>query len=117
MEGKVCINKLALYGYHGCLEEEAIAGARFLIDAELYVDFTNARKTDNLHDTVDYEKVIFTIKESFKQRAMLIEYAGELVIRDLKRVFPMITKVVLTIHKPSAPISAEFGSVSVTFSG
>lgn len=114
---KVSINKLKLYGYHGCLEEEEIAGGRFLIDAELYLDLNEAAETDDLSKTVDYELAIETIRNTFSTRSKLIEQVGGRVIKALKKEFPMVEKVVLTIHKPSAPISAEFGSVSITIEG
>jgi len=38
--------------FHGCLEEEAIIGADYIVDVIVHSDFTIAAKTDDLSLTV-----------------------------------------------------------------
>lgn len=114
---KVSLNKVKLFGYHGCLQEEEHTGANFILDADMFLDLTEAAQTDDLSKTVDYERAIFVMQEAFAKRTKLIEHSGLKIIEALKAEFPLIKKVVLTIHKPSAPISADFESVSITLEG
>jgi len=117
MENKVSLNGVKLFGYHGCLKEEEHTGANFIVDAHLFFDLMPSAKTDNLDLTVDYEKALFILKDAFAIRAKLIETAALNIIEALKQEFKMANRVEVTIHKPTAPISADFKSVSITLIG
>ena len=52
--GKVKINNLKTYAYHGCLNEERKIGSEYIVNLSATFDSTTSSKTDNLNDTVDY---------------------------------------------------------------
>ena len=51
---RIIIKDMALYGYHGVLDEEQALGQHFFLDIELYLDLQEAGGLDDLWKTVDY---------------------------------------------------------------
>ena len=54
MKHHINIEGIQLYGYHGCLEEEAKIGGNYIVDVYMQTDFTEAAQTDDLEKTIDY---------------------------------------------------------------
>ncbi len=108
------IRGLEVFAHHGVLAEEKQIGQRFVIDVDLTVDLASAGQSDSIDDTVDYG--------SFTERvqAVVAEERWNLIERVAQRVaetafeFNRVNAVAVTIHKPDAPIRAEFADVSVT---
>ena len=59
----ISIEGMEFFAYHGCFKEEAIIGTKFRIDLFLRTDTRKAEVSDELHDTVNYQKVYAYIKE------------------------------------------------------
>lgn len=111
------IEKLEIFAYHGCNEEEKINGQKFYVDANLYIDVKKPGLSDELDDTLNYAKACeFINKFMTKNRFDLIEAVAEQTSRALLIEFPKIRQVDFTINKPSAPIGLPFGNVSVSIS-
>ncbi len=56
--GRILIEKLDIYAYHGFFSEEERLGQRFVIDLVLDVDLRAAAASDRLTDTVDYGRAV-----------------------------------------------------------
>lgn len=111
------IEKLSVFAYHGCEEEEKINGQEFFIDANLYTDMKQSGLSDELDDTVNYAKVCeFINKYMTENRFDLIEAVAEQTTAALLKAFPKISEIDFTINKPSAPIPMKFGNVAVSIS-
>lgn len=112
---RITITGMEFYGYHGCLPSERTQGQTFFVDAELFLDLSRAGQSDDLAETVDYAQVFESIQKLAEgEPRQLIEALAESVARQLLADFPKIQKVVLTVHKPLAPISGKFRDVFVT---
>ncbi len=112
---RITLTGMEFYGRHGCLPEERENGQIFLVDAELFLDLGRAGKSDALEDTVDYAAVFACIRrivEGTPRR--LIEALAEEIAGTVLHDFPMLRGIVLTVHKPQAPIPGRFRDVSVT---
>jgi dihydroneopterin aldolase len=103
------------FGYHGVFDHEAKNGQDFFVDLDLKLDLTQASKSDNLSDTVDYGALTdLVVQEITGERAQLIEkLAGRIADRILLQ-HPQITHIAVTVHKPKAPVSSEVADISVT---
>jgi dihydroneopterin aldolase len=109
------ITRLALHGRHGALEAERALGQRFFLDLDIVADVGNALATDDVADTLHYGQVIKAATAAFNARPFnLIETAAAAVADDLMARFPRIVSVRVTVHKPSAPVSAIIDDLSVT---
>lgn len=112
---EIKLTGLKIYAYHGVLKEEKEKGQDFLVDITLHADVSKAGKTDDLSLTTDYgEMALFAIKVFTGKSFDLIEAAAENLADSLLLSYDKVQAVTVTVHKPSAPIEAEFEDVSVT---
>ena len=112
-EGIIQINNVKLYAFHGCLEEEALIGGNYIVDIEIFTDYSLAAKNDDLTKTVDYCDVYQIVKREMKIRSKLIEHAAERIANALKKEIDGIDKVNVQLTKIAPPVNGDVGSVSV----
>ncbi|WP_136089361.1 dihydroneopterin aldolase [Auritidibacter ignavus] len=102
-------------GFHGVLDSEKQAGQVFIVDAELSLDVSVAATYDEVNYTVDYAEVATTIQRLISGQAYdLIETLGVQIASTLLEEQPLVEHVKITVHKPQAPVPADFADVSVT---
>jgi dihydroneopterin aldolase len=112
--GRILIEKLDIYAYHGFFSEEERLGQRFLLDLALEVDLTAAAVSDRLTDTVDYGRAVAIVTDAFTaRRYRLLEGAARAVALAILAAFPAVEAVGVTLRKPAPPIPATLGSVGV----
>jgi dihydroneopterin aldolase len=115
MIGMIDIAGLVLFARHGVGEEEARLGQRFVLDLRLEVDVTEAVRSDQLADTVDYGEVVAVTDAAFRARRFyLIEAAAAHVAAAVLAHFPRARAVRVTVKKPAAPVPAVIDHVSAT---
>lgn len=95
----------------GAYAEERHALRPVTLDLTLVFDHTQAVKTDQLQDTIDYalieQAIVASLKEQrFRLLESLVEHVAQLVMG-----FAGVTEVTVEIDKPGALMQAE--SVSV----
>lgn len=107
------IDGLTAYGYHGVLAQEREKGQRFVVDVELTLSTRSAGESDDLTKTVDYSAVSeAAIAVITGEPRNLIETVAEQIAQGAL-VHDQVETVAVTVHKPDAPIAAEFADVSV----
>jgi dihydroneopterin aldolase len=111
---RIAIDGIDVYAHHGVHPAERELGQRFVIDVELYGDWSAAAGSDALEQALDYVAVHrrvhqVTAADSFH----LLEALAERLSLALLREFP-VQRTVITVHKPKPPIANFLGSVSVT---
>ncbi len=113
--GKISLNNMKFFAYHGCFAEEATIGTHFTVDLSMEVNTTKPQKSDDLFDTVDYQSVYLMVKEEMESRSNLLEHVSERILRRLKKEFPLVEEASITLHKMNPPLGKSIvGSVSVT---
>jgi len=110
----VSIHNLKVYGYHGCLPEEEVIGTTYLIDIDVYTDFSEAAKNDDLSKTIDYVVIAEIVKKEMSIRAKLIETVCQRIVSRIKSEYPKAHKVKVVLFKINPPAGANLESVSVT---
>jgi dihydroneopterin aldolase len=114
MTDRIFVKDLTLHAYHGVMPHEAKVGQTFHIDLELEIDLSASARSDNVKDTVSYDKVVAVAADAFSlKRFKLIEAAGGAVAEAVLERFPRVNSVEVTIHKPHAPIAATFADVGI----
>jgi dihydroneopterin aldolase len=104
---------LVIAANHGCFEHERRDGQRFVLDLRLFLDLSRAGLTDDLDATVHYGEVVGTVRRLFTERAFnLIEAAALHVLAGVLAEYPAIQRLRIKVHKPHAPIEAEFAHVA-----
>ncbi|HXC01986.1 MAG TPA: dihydroneopterin aldolase [Opitutaceae bacterium] len=114
MNGKIHLKNMVFYGYHGHLAEENSLGQRFMIDLVMTLDIAEATRTDNLQSTVDYVKVYGICRQILEHdRVKLLETLANHLIDRILEACPRVTKVEITIKKPSVPMDGVLDYVAV----
>jgi len=96
------------YGYTGYLPEEQVLGQWFEVDVTLWVDLSQAGKSDDIQHTLDYRSAITLIQQLVKDsKFLLIERLADAIAQSLLQL-PLVEKVQVQLSKPAAPIP-DFG--------
>jgi dihydroneopterin aldolase len=111
---RIDLTGIEVWARHGALPEEKAKEQPFVVDVAVFVDTRRAAASDALNDTIDYGKLADAVHDLVAgERHNLIETVADriaaLVLED-----PGIERVIVTVHKPQAPITVAFGDVSVT---
>lgn len=108
------LHNAVFYAYHGVLSDEQTLGGKFEVDVDLHCDLSRGARSDNLKQTVNYEKVYESINQLVLGRKYyLIEALAETIADGLLRDFKKISKVVVRVRKPSAPVKGVIDYVEV----
>ena len=113
----VSIHNLKVYGYHGCLPEEAVIGTQFKFDIDIETDFTKACETDDLKYAVDYVEISRIVTEEMAIRNNLIETVVKRIVSKIRERYPEAGKIKVQLFKMNPPAGADLESVSVTLEG
>jgi len=112
--GKIQIEGMEFYAYHGCFQEEQVVGNKFLVDVAIETNTEQAQKTDSLHDTVNYQVVYNLVKEEMQVKAKLLENVAGRIIVNIHSHFPEIISVEVKVSKMNPPMGGKIDKVSVT---
>lgn len=111
------ISELKIFAHHGVFDEEKRDGQEFIVNAVLFSDLEKAALSDDLRSTVNYAEVCETIRDVMKKNTYdLIETAAQDCAYAILRIFSRVCRVDIEVRKPNAPISMDFGYVSVKVS-
>lgn len=113
MTHTINIEGIKLYAYHGCLEEEARIGANYIVDVYMTTDFSEALKTDDLTNTIDYCAVYEICKAEMAIRSKLIEHVCHRIYKKISHSFPPLQSVHVRVTKLAPPMNGDVEKVSV----
>lgn len=113
MADAIRISGVQANGRHGVLPEERTYDQPFLVDIEAEIDTRVAASLDDVTDTVSYadlaaDAVAVITGESVNLIETLAEHISEKVLARGAR------RVMVTVHKPEAPVGVPFMDASVT---
>lgn len=108
------LHNAVFYAYHGALSDEQNLGGKFEIDVELHCDLSKAKQSDNLHETVNYEKVYALMKKIVTgKKYYLIEALAHSIGRGILTSFSQVQKTVVRVRKPGAPVHGVIDTIEV----
>ena len=111
---QISVTGLRASAFHGVLEHERRTGQVFIIDVTVWLDLAAAAASDDLELTVHYGELAEEVVAAVEGEPVdLIETVAERVATVALQHRP-VTRVRVTVHKPSAPIAVPFSDVSVT---
>ncbi|QCU76848.1 dihydroneopterin aldolase [Citricoccus sp. SGAir0253] len=114
---RIALTGLRARGFHGVFPEERRDGQDFVTDVVVHLDVAPAAATDDLSLTVNYAEVAGAVLEVVTGEPVdLIETVAERIARSVLDSQPVAAAVDVTVHKPGAPIEADFADVAVTVS-
>ncbi len=111
--GKIKIEDIEIYAYHGHMEEENKIGGRFIVNLELDTRLETSCESDKLEDTFDYEIAYSIIKEEMQTTSALLEHVAGRILRRLLDVSPLVMAARVIISKMNPPFDGIVKAVSV----
>jgi 7,8-dihydroneopterin aldolase/epimerase/oxygenase len=111
--GVIAIEGMEFFAYHGCLEEERIIGNHFQVDLFMEVNTEKAELTDDLHQTVNYQKVYAVTKKQMEIKSKLLEHLSRRIADAIIAEFPSVTELTVKVSKRNPPIGGKVEKVSV----
>ena len=97
--GKIALEGMKFYAYHGFYEEEQIIGNHFILDIYIETSYEQATVEDDLKETLNYETVYLICQSQMKQTVRLLETLTENIIHALKHQFNSIQEVSIRVKK------------------
>jgi len=110
----ITISNIRCYSFHGCLKEEAIIGAEYIVDISIETDTTEAERSDDLSKTVDYVDVFEIVKREMRVRSNLIEHVTKRIAETLLVEIIRIDEVRVCVTKIAPPLNGDVSQASVT---
>ena len=111
--GTIQLKNMQFYGFHGVDESEKHLGGRFEVDVEMQLSLAKACNSDELHDTVNYEKIYKTVNDCVsKDKFYLIEALANSIAKDILINYP-INSILVRVRKPHAPVKGVLDTVEV----
>ncbi|MDR0749201.1 MAG: dihydroneopterin aldolase [Tannerellaceae bacterium] len=113
MNSKIELKNLKFYAYHGVLPQETRVGNNYIITVALTVPLAKAMISDDLGDTVNYADAYSVIKREMAVPSKLLEHVAGRILYSLKRRFPQLTGIKLSVSKLNPPTGGDIHSASV----
>ena len=111
---ELALTGLVCWGHHGVFEHERRDGQRFVVDLVLGIVTASAAASDDLSQTVDYGSLAVSVKAAVENDPVdLIETLAHR-IAEVCLLDHRVEWVRVTVHKPDAPIDANFHDVALT---
>jgi 7,8-dihydroneopterin aldolase/epimerase/oxygenase len=112
--GIIRLHNAVFYAYHGVLTDEQNLGGKFEVDVDLHCDLTRGAKSDNLKDTVNYERVYDCIRTLvLEKNHFLLESLASSIGRGILKNFSKVNSVTVRVRKPGAPVRGVIDYVEV----
>ena len=115
--GKIVIEEMEFYAFHGHYAEEQIVGNRFLVDLEMETDLKPAAESDQLEDAVNYQHAYQLIKQEMRRKkSNLLENIAKRILDALFSEMEGIHEATILIRKMHPPMGGPIRSVGVSMS-
>lgn len=111
--GKILLQDIEFYAYHGVLPEEQIIGGKYLVNLELETDLSVAAVNDELSSTIDYASVFEVVKKEMAVSSKLIENVAGRIAKELLNEFETLETVQVKVTKINPPVHGQVKSVAV----
>lgn len=114
--GKVKVENIRVFAYHGCLKEETAIGSEYRVDVYVNANLSKASLSDKLSDTVDYVHINHIVKDEMKIPSKLLEHVAQRIINRIFLEIQLVSKVKILVSKINPPIGGDVEKVTVALS-
>ena len=104
-KGIIELRNLRFKAYHGCLPQERIEGADYLVNLRCEADLRRAASSDSLEHTVDYSMLYDIIKNEMATPANLLERVAGNILKNIRYYAPAVKSATITICKMEPPFN------------
>ncbi len=112
--GVIALEGIEFFAYHGFYDEEQKIGNKYSIDIAITADLELAAELDKLEFTINYEIVYQIIAKVMGEKHRLLEHIAYEIIQSVKKAFPTIQSVSVSVSKFNPPIGGVCERSKVT---
>jgi len=108
------LKQVRLFAYHGLYPEERKTGNEFEIS--LFVSYDEGHELiQSIRHTINYAALFELLKQEFDTPVDLLETLAIQIAACIKKEYPIVKKIRMTIDKLHPPISGFIGTVGVSY--
>ena len=111
--GKILLEGMEFFAYHGVYQEERETGQFFSVDLEILADYSKACHSDKLEDAIDYVQVYELVKAEMAIPSSLLENVAQRIIDSIRKNFEQIESIKVKITKLQPPISVKLKGIGI----
>ena len=111
--GKILLEGMEFFAYHGVYQEERETGQNFSVDLEILADYSKACHSDKLEDAIDYVQVYELVKAEMAIPSSLLENVAQRIIDRIQKDFDQIEGIKVKITKLHPPISGKLKGIGI----
>ena len=107
--GVIAIEGMKFYAFHGYHAIEHKIGGSYLVDVYIKTSLKKASESDELKDTINYERIYQLVKSVMDESYHLLEHvANEIIEHIIAAAFDM-KSIKVRVSKLNPPIPGEVG--------
>jgi dihydroneopterin aldolase len=107
---------MEFFASHGCFAEERTTGTYFSVDATIETGLLLPARSDDLNDTINYQRLYDIVKREMQYPSNLLEHVAGRILQAIHEEFKHIDRATVTIRKRNPPLGGKVGDASVTLS-
>ncbi|HRP55859.1 dihydroneopterin aldolase [Agriterribacter sp.] len=111
---KISLHNLKFHGFHGLYKEERSTGNDFEVTMDVYFNETVEMIT-RLQDTVNYAVLYQLVKDRMAIPEPLLETIAMDIAQQVKKQFPLVYEINVSVSKINPPLLNFQGETSVTY--
>lgn len=111
--GKIILEDMKVYAFHGHMPEEQKIGGNFIVSLEMDTAFEEACKSDKLEDTFDYQQASDIVKEEMAIPSSLLEHVAYRIAERILKASQLIWSVKIKVSKMNPPLEGNVKAVAV----
>ncbi len=114
--GKVSLEGLEFFAYHGFYDEEQKIGNKYSVDVEVETDLMKAASKDSLGETINYEDLYKMISKVMATPTRLLESLSLRIMEQVFAHFKAAKRVQVSVSKFNPPIGGVCHRARVSMS-
>ena len=111
--GRIELENMEFYAFHGCYREEKIVGNLFLVDLVMDTDCAKAAETDDINDALSYLTAYQLVEKEVMQNANLLENVAKRILDSLFENFAQLNYAKVKVSKMNPPLGGRIEKVSL----
>ncbi|MCV6631133.1 MAG: dihydroneopterin aldolase [Flavobacteriaceae bacterium] len=111
--GRIHLQNIRVFAYHGCLIEEGKIGSDYRVDLSVKANLQASALSDDLQDTIDYVHLNKIVKQEMAIRSKLLEHVAKRIIDRIFAETPLVDSVKVKVSKINPPIGGDVDQVSI----
>ena len=111
--GKISLDDMRFYAYHGVMEQERRVGSEYSVSLIVEADLTDAARTDDVADTINYAELYELVKREMAMPSKLLEHVTARIGQRAIEAYERIIAVTVKVTKLNPPMGGDSKGASV----